>query len=208
VNLPLRVAVDHLREGVQIIGPDWRYLYLNAAATQHGQCPAEDLLDRTMMECYPGIEDTEVFRSLARVMETRRSETFQNEFVFPSGERRVFDLFIEPVPDGICVLSLDVTDRHRAEAELRRVQQEANDQRQRVFRATMNTVQNIMNNLLNNLQFVRLEAEAHLSAETLALFDQMIADGAEKVKSLADMHTVTEREMSIGPGIDFPERTR
>lgn len=111
MNQQLRISVDNLLEGMQVIGRDWRYLYVNKAAAVHGQRPAEELVGRTMMECYPGIDSTDVFRALLRVMETRRSENLQSVFVFPSGEHRWFDLFIDPVPDGICVMSLDVTDR-------------------------------------------------------------------------------------------------
>lgn len=204
MNQPLRIAVDHLREGIQVIGHDWRYLYLNQAAAAHGLRTVDELLGRTMEECYPGIEETALFQALKRVMETRRSERLQNEFEYPGGERGWFDLFVEPVPDGICVMSLDVTARKHAEAELDRVNREAHEQRERVFRATMNTVQNIMNNLLNNLQFVRLEAEGTLSAETLTMFDRMIHDGSAQLQQLAELQTVNERAMGIGPGIDFP----
>ena len=55
---PLRVSVDNLLEGVQIIDRGWRYTYVNPAAARHGQRAAEELVGRTMMECYPGIERT------------------------------------------------------------------------------------------------------------------------------------------------------
>ena len=114
----LRLSLDHLLEGVQIVDRQWRYVYVNETAAAHGQRPAGELMGRTMMECFPGIEQTEMFIALRRVMETRASETLRNEFAYPSGERRWFDLVIDPVPDGLCILSLDVTDRRRAELEL------------------------------------------------------------------------------------------
>jgi len=118
----LRVSLDHLLEGVQIVDRDWRYVYLNATAAAHGQRSVEDILGRTMMECYPGIEQTELFIVLRRVMETRVPETLRNEFIYPTGRRRWFDLLIDPVPDGLCILSLDVTDRRATEIELQHSQ--------------------------------------------------------------------------------------
>jgi two-component system, cell cycle sensor histidine kinase and response regulator CckA len=118
----LRLSVDHLLEGVQIIDREWRYVYLNATAATQGRRPAEELLGRTMMECYPGIETTDLFRALERVMETRRAEMLRNEFSYPSGDRRWFELLIDPVPDGVCVLSLDITERRKAELELHHAQ--------------------------------------------------------------------------------------
>ena len=119
---PLRVSVDNLLEGVQVIDRGWRYTYVNPAAARHGQRKADELVGRTMMECYPGIDRTELFRVLERVMATGVRETFANEFTFPSGDRRWFDLAIGPVPDGICILSLDVTDLRRTELELHHAQ--------------------------------------------------------------------------------------
>ena len=77
-------------------------------------------------------------------------------------------------------------------------------QRMRVFKATIRTVQDIVNNLLNGFQFVRLEGEGHLPAELLALVDQMVQEAGVKLKTLGDLETVTEKEMAVGMGIDYP----
>jgi signal transduction histidine kinase len=118
----LRISIDHLLEGVQVIGRDWTYLYLNQTAVQQAQQPADYLLGRTMTACYPGIETTEMFARLRAVMEGGKADRLRNPFTFPSGERRWFDLIVEPVPDGICIISLDVTDQLRLEAELHHAQ--------------------------------------------------------------------------------------
>jgi two-component system cell cycle sensor histidine kinase/response regulator CckA len=118
----LRTSIDHLLEGVQVLGFDWTYLYVNETAAGHGQQSATALLGRTMMAAYPGIEATDMFAMLRRVMDTRRQEQMLNEFTFPSGERRWFRLLVEPVPAGICVLSLDVTDVRRGELQLQQAQ--------------------------------------------------------------------------------------
>ena len=117
--LRLRGAIDAIDQGFQIIGADWRYRYVNAAAADHGRRSREELLGRTMMECYPGIEQSEMFRTLERCMTSRRSAVIENEFTYPDGHRRWFELRVEPAPEGITVLSLDVTARKHAEAALR-----------------------------------------------------------------------------------------
>jgi two-component system cell cycle sensor histidine kinase/response regulator CckA len=111
LNEHLRVSIDHLLEGVQVVGFDWRYLYVNAAAAAHGQTSADQLVGRTMMECYPGIEHSEMFLVLQRVMSTRRPAALRHEFTRHTGGSQWFDLRVDPVPGGICVLSFDVTDQ-------------------------------------------------------------------------------------------------
>lgn len=101
---------DDLLEGCQIIDSEWRYVYLNNAVIKQAGKPREELLGRTMMESFPGIENTELFGVLQRVMHERKPEQMQNQFTYHDGRLGWFDLHIQPwLPDGIFILSLDVT---------------------------------------------------------------------------------------------------
>ena len=112
-------ALDNMLEGFQIIGFDWRYLYVNDAVARHGRQTKKSLLGHTMMEMYPGIEDTEMFGLLRECMAKRTSHSMKNEFVFPNGSTGWFELRIEPVPEGILILSIDITEREEMEKALR-----------------------------------------------------------------------------------------
>ena len=101
----------------------------------------------------------------------------------------------------------DITERKRAEAELKHLNDEIEFQRLRVFKATMRTVQDIVNNLLNGLQLVHLDAEDRLPAESQTLIDLVIREAAMKLKALGNLETIKEKEMVIGQGIDYPGST-
>ena len=107
-------SIDHLREGVQLVDRQWRYLYVNPAAAAHGGTAPDRLVGRTMMECFPGIEGTDLFRALERVMQSGCAESFSNPFTDAAGRERWFDLRIGPAPEGLCILSLDVTNERAA----------------------------------------------------------------------------------------------
>jgi PAS domain S-box-containing protein len=107
-----------MMEGCQIIGFDWRYLFVNKAVAEQGRIPKEKLLGNTMMEMYPGIERKDMFIRLKLCMEKRISQRMDTEFVFADGSIGWFDLSVQPVPEGIFVLSVDVTERKIAEAAL------------------------------------------------------------------------------------------
>lgn len=115
----LRATLDTMMEGCQIIGFDWKYLYVNEAACRHGRRPRAQLLGHTLMEAYPGLEQTPFFRELDRCMRQRAACGMENEFVFQDGSKALFDICIEPVPEGLLVLSYDVTDRKQAEKLIR-----------------------------------------------------------------------------------------
>jgi PAS domain S-box-containing protein len=110
--------LDHLLEGCQIIGPDYRYIYVNDVVAEQGRKTKDELLGHTMMELYPGIETTYMFSLLERCMHDGRPAELENEFTFPDGSTGWFALKIEPVPEGIFILSIDITERKRAELEI------------------------------------------------------------------------------------------
>jgi PAS domain-containing protein len=116
---PVRRALDCLQEGFQIIGFDWTYIYLNPAAARHGRRAARELVGRPITEEYPGIETMPVFTALKRCMEHRIPQILENEFIFPDGSRRWFELRVQPVPEGICVYSTDIEHRKRKQLDLR-----------------------------------------------------------------------------------------
>ncbi len=113
-----RSAMDAMLEGCQILSHDWRYLYVNPAAEVHNRRPAVELLGRKYAERWPGIEQTEVFERIGRVLRDRVPDRMLNEFTFPDGSVGWFELRFEPVPEGILILSTDVTRRRRAELNL------------------------------------------------------------------------------------------
>jgi len=104
-------TLDHLLEGCQIIGRDFEYLYVNEAAAQHGRNKIEALVGKKMAEVYPGIEQTPMFATLRRVMDAGGAAQFENQFSFPDGSVRWFELRMVRVPVGVCILSVDITER-------------------------------------------------------------------------------------------------
>jgi PAS domain-containing protein len=111
-------------EGCQIISYDWRYLYPEPRRLPAERRSKEELLGHTMMEMYPGIEDTPLFTVLRGCMHERVAQHMENEFVYPDGTKGWFDLSIEPIPEGIFILSADITDRKQAEEEIRQLNAE------------------------------------------------------------------------------------
>ncbi len=126
-----RSSLDNMMEGCQIVDRDWRYVYVNDAIAMQSRQRKEDLIGRTMMEVYPGIEKTEMFAVLKDCMANRTSHRLENEFTFANGSRGWFDLSIHPVPEGIFILSLDITEHRRAEMAIH----ESEERFRRIFQA-------------------------------------------------------------------------
>jgi len=118
---PFRATLDCVMEGCQLVGFDWRYLYLNGAAAIHNRRPNEEVLGRKMTEVWPRTKNTAFFGMLRRAMEARVALHEETEFEFPGGEKGWFDIRCQPVPEGLFILSIDIGERKAHERELERL---------------------------------------------------------------------------------------
>lgn len=110
-----RETLDNMIEGCQIIDFNWRYVYVNPSAAKQGQKIPKNLIGKTMMEAYPGIESTKLFATLKHCMQARTEEQFENQFNQPDGSTGWFDLRIQPSPEGLFIVSSDISERKKAE---------------------------------------------------------------------------------------------
>jgi PAS domain S-box-containing protein len=116
----LQRTMDSMLEGCQIIDHDWRYIYVNEAVVRQGRRSKKELIGHTMMEMYPDIENTEMFNRLQNAMTKRIPHQMENLFIFPDGSKGWFELRIEPVPEGVLILSIDITQHKQLEEELKK----------------------------------------------------------------------------------------
>jgi len=122
-----RATLDRMLEGCQIVDRDWRYVYLNDTAATQSHRTKQELLGRTMQECFPGFEHAAVFGTLSRCMEQRTGARLENEFAYDDGSNAWFELSVQPVSEGLLILSLDISARVRNE----RILLEARDELER-----------------------------------------------------------------------------
>lgn len=119
-----KTTLENLIEGCQVIDFEYRYVYINNAAAEHGRFSKTELLGKKMTDIYFGIEDTEMFSLLKKCMEERSPYKMENKFNYPDGSSKWFYLSMEPVPEGVFIMSTDISDKKRAENELHKLNEE------------------------------------------------------------------------------------
>ncbi len=112
---------DNMLEGIQIISPEYKYVYVNDPVVSQSKTTREALIGHRMIDVYPGIEHTNMFRLLKHSMENRVNKSLSNEFEFPDGSIGYFDLIYTPVDAGVMIMSIDNTERKLLEIELKRI---------------------------------------------------------------------------------------
>lgn len=110
-----RHAFDNMLEGVQMHDFDWRFIYVNDALVKYSPFSREEMIGFTLMEKYPGIEQTDLYKTMHHCLHGRVAEKLETEFVFPDGRVAYFELVINPIPEGISILSVDRTEQKAAE---------------------------------------------------------------------------------------------
>jgi|GEM_PF-3216005 len=95
------------------------------------------------------------------------------------------------------VLILGVAIDQTRNAVRYRSQRQLDGARLQVVKTTMATVQDIVNNALNNLVFIHIEAEKSqaLSQESLQAFEHIISETAEKLRDINELEIVEERNL-------------
>jgi PAS domain S-box-containing protein len=115
---------DNMLEGVQVINRDWEYVYVNNALLRQVSSTKKKLLGHTMMERYPGLENSLLYKHIENCLQKGIASQFQNKFTFPDGSKGWFDLRIQPVEEGALIFSFDITRQKQMEKELRHLNEE------------------------------------------------------------------------------------
>jgi PAS domain S-box-containing protein len=114
--------LNSVLEGFQIIDFDFRYVYLNPTALAQSKYPEDQIIGHTMMELYPGIESSSLFETLKDCMKNHCTKYIENEFTYPDNSKGWFELRVQPADEGLLILSIDITERKKAEENKRKAE--------------------------------------------------------------------------------------
>jgi PAS domain S-box-containing protein len=202
----LRGILDNMLEGVMIIDFGWRYQYANDALVKQSKYSREEFIGYSLMEKYPCVEDTELFKAFERSMKDRIVQQVETEFVFPDNTRGWFEFHIEPVPEGIFVLSMDITERKRTEIQLARSEQRYRHLVQNISDAIV--VGNINGKIIFiNERFRKLFKVTETDIESMNLVDYVapnyksrFCDWHHRIISDENVHSLLEYEGQVRDG--------
>ena len=111
-------TLDKLIEGCSVIDFNWIYLYVNEVQGGHAHKQRSEMIGRTVFEIVPGIEKSPIFSAVERTLKERIAQKIEDKFKFADGRVGWYQVHSVPVPEGIFIQTLDVTDHKKMEEEL------------------------------------------------------------------------------------------
>src|SRR5258705_2335557 len=161
----LAAIVDSSDDAIFSTSPNGNILTWNAGAERLFGYTASEAIGRHRSLIVPAGKSVELAPILDKAERGEAAKPFETQRMRKDGSMIDISITISPLMDptgrvtGASAIAQDITSRKKAEAELTRLNEEIQLQRLRVFKATMRTVHDIVNTLLNSLQLVHLEAE-------------------------------------------------
>jgi PAS domain S-box-containing protein len=152
-------TLDNLQEGCAILAYDWTYLYVNDNNAAHAHSTREKIIGRKITDVVPGVENSKFFEIYKRCMEERTHQQMEDSFTFPDGSTEWYEVFVHPVPEGIFLLSMNVTKRKMIEMNLKQALQDKEVLIKEVYHRTKNNMQ-VISSLLS-LKGARISDETY-----------------------------------------------
>jgi len=112
----LGYALDHIPDAVATFDPEFRYTYLNRAATELAGMPAESLLGKSVWDLFAPMVGTLFYRELHLAAAERVPRHFE-EYYERAGRWLEFDAY--PTAQGLILITRDVTAAKQAAIENR-----------------------------------------------------------------------------------------
>lgn|GEM_PF-2643035 len=114
-----RHLMESITDAVTVVDREWRQVLVNSAAERFLEMPKEKLLGTRVTDALPGVEKTEFFKTMQRVMETREPAVVSGQYSFESGRVGWYEVRVYPAEEGILCITTDITERVQAEEKLR-----------------------------------------------------------------------------------------
>jgi len=172
---------DEFIEGVQILDNELRYIYINDAAEKQNKRPKNEFIGKKMVEVWPEITSTEAYKSIINCQENKRNSWLEFQSPTQSGVEGWFYLEIQPIQNGTLILSLDISERKRAD---------------QLILENEKLYHNLFDNLLNGFAYCKM---LYKSGKP---FDFIYLNVNKAFESLTGLHNVVGKKVSkVIPGI-------
>ena len=113
----VRSILDQAFVGCIVFAFDWTYLYVNKIAASYGESTPENLIGKSFLDIYPRVVNSKIFSWLDQCMKDRKPLHAEFDYTFKDNSVRWYEVSVEPVDEGIFILSNEITESKKVERE-------------------------------------------------------------------------------------------
>ena len=110
---------DNLNEGVVIFDQEFRLIYGNSTAKKHYPFIKPQHYGKSIIINHSDIISSVLFQAVLNCLETHHSTTFEGNYSNPEGNTGWLEYGLKPIPNGVLVLTSDISEKKRIEQVLR-----------------------------------------------------------------------------------------
>ena len=136
--------IENMFEGIQLINDKHQFIYVNKTLELQARIKREDLLGYTIEEKFPTLANSQLIQVIDHALVSQEQQKFTLEYSFEPNQTSVFDLFFYPVKEGIFILSVDITEKNKAE----KLRKEYTAQLEEMLHITSHKVRQPVSNLI------------------------------------------------------------
>ena len=204
----LRSLIHSAPVGIALLGDDLRFDLINEPLAEMNGIPADAHLGRSVGEVVPGVLEAvePLFRQVLETGQSVKDMLVEGETPKAPGVHRTWLESWFPVtdsmggkPSGVGVVVQEVTDRVRAERQLRESQEALKeaDRKKDEFLATLaHELRNPLAPLRNSLELVRL-AGGRVEAQTLTRMDRQLNQLVRLIDDLLDVSRIASGKLEL-----------
>jgi PAS domain S-box-containing protein len=112
--------LESMSDSVWVMDRDSRYVLVNAAAERSAGIPRQELIGKKAVDVFSNFGSSEFWMTISHVLQSGTPGKVTDKYVFDDGREGWYEMRVYPVPDGVLCMSIDITDRKRAEEALQR----------------------------------------------------------------------------------------
>jgi len=173
---------------------DMRYTYWNKASEALTGILAKDAIGKSIYEIFPDVKGTKAEQFYIEVLKTQQTPRFETQFQI-GGKKFIFEINAYPTETGVSVISKDITEKKKLEAQLLR------SQRMESIGTLAGGIAHDLNNMLTpimlSLELLKEKFKDEQSQKMLTILERNSQRGADLLKQVLSFARGVEGERNL-----------
>ena len=115
--------LEVISDPIFVLDKNLKYQLINSAGCKTVQMSEEELLHKKITDLFPGIKDTEYYKTYMKALRTKEKQTIINDFTRPNGQTNYYEVRVYPIPEGILCIARDITKLNLIKSQLNESEQ-------------------------------------------------------------------------------------